>query len=79
MTDVLDLRPLADDHTRRVIDEALDLLATLRGLPTNHPATRIHLITSLIRQAETDLTDAVIHAHDHGYTDTEIIVLLDLG
>ncbi len=57
----------------------LDILGVLRDLATDDPAMRLHLLASLIRQAETGLTSATLDAHDHGYTTTEITVLLDLG
>jgi hypothetical protein len=77
--EVLDLYPLVDEHTRQAIDQAISILALLRGLSTIEPATRLHLITSLIREIETRRATTIITAHQEGYTATEIAVLLDLG
>ena len=77
--EVLDLYPLLDEHTIHAIDHTIGLLARLRGLSSAEPAARLHLITSLIRELETRRATTIITAHQHGYTDTEIAVLLDLG
>jgi DNA-directed RNA polymerase specialized sigma24 family protein len=77
--EVLDLYPRLDEHTRQAIDQAIGILALLRGLSTAEPATQLHLITSLIREIETRQATAIIAAHEQGYTTTEIAVLLDLG
>jgi hypothetical protein len=77
--EVLDLYPLLDENTRQAIDQAIRILALLRDLSTIEPAARLHLITSLIRELETRRATTITTAHQHGYTDTEIAVLLDLG
>ncbi len=77
--DVLDLYPLLDEHTGQATDQAIGILALLRGLSTIEPATRLHLISSLIREIETRRAATIVAAHQEGYTATEIAVLLDLG
>ena len=77
--DVLDLYPLVDEHTGQAIDQAIGILALFRGLSTAEPATRLHLITSLIREIEARRATTIVTAHQDGYTATEIAVLLDLG
>jgi hypothetical protein len=77
--DVLDLYPLVDEHTGQAIDQAIGILALLRGLSSAEPATRLHLISSLIREIETRRAATIIAAHQEGYTTTQIAVLLDLG
>lgn len=77
--DVLDLYPFVDEHTSQAIDQAIGILALFRGLSTVDPATRLHLITSLIREIETRRAATIVTAHQEGYTTTEIAILLDLG
>lgn len=79
LADVLDLCPLVDEQTRQAIDQAIGILALLRGLSTVEPAARLHLITSLIREIETRRATAIVAAHEHGYSPTQIAALLDLG
>lgn len=79
LADVLDLCPLVNEHTRQTIDQAIGILALLRDLSTIEPAAQLHLITSLIREIETRRATAIVAAHEHGYTATQIAVLLDIG
>ena len=76
--EVLDLYPHTDEHTGQAIDQAIGILALLRGLSTVEPATRLHLITSLTREIDTRRATAIVAAHEHGYTAAEITILLDL-
>jgi hypothetical protein len=79
MTHVCELRPHTDHDTCQVLEEATEVLAIIRDLPLTDPACRVHLIASLIGQAETALTNAVAAAHDDGYSPIEIAILLGLG
>lgn len=51
----------------------------VRHPSTDHPATRTHLIGSLIDQAETEQTTEITRLVDHGYTRIEIAILIGLG
>lgn len=93
MRDVCDFCPFPDEHTRDVLDDAAEALAILRGLHNLHhddvsdpnpwlalrddPVLRLHLLTSLQQELQAELLHAVITAHDHGYTPSQIAVLLD--
>lgn len=77
--DVLDLRPLCDHDSSWVLEQALDILAELRGLDPDHPAVRLHLLSSLTIQTEALLPDTMLDANDHGYNINEIIILLNLA
>ena len=77
--DVLDLRPMCDHHSRHVIEQALEMLGQLRGLDADHPAVRLHLLTSLTSQTQALLPDTMLDADGLGYHLNEIIVLLNLG
>ena len=77
--DVLDLRPTCDHHSRHVIEQSLATLGHLRGLDAEHPAVRLHLLTSLTSQTQALLPDTMLDADSLGYHLTEIIVLLNLG
>lgn len=79
MADVVDLHPVTDSHTRTIITQAIGLLALTRDLSTIEPAARLHLLTSLIQQAETMRTLTILDAADAGYNPTQIQILLDLG
>ena len=79
MTHVCDLRPYPDHDTHQALDEAIEVLAIIRDLPATNPDNRIHLLTSLLAQADADLTAAISDAHNDGYTPLEIAILLDLG
>ena len=80
MQDVLDLYPLIDGDTAEMLDLAIHNLACLRGLtPRAHdPAVRLHLLASLYEQARTDLFETTLAAHQHGYSPTQIAVVLNL-
>jgi hypothetical protein len=77
--DVLDLRPMCDPNSHLVIEQALDDLGHLRGLDPDHPAVRLHLLTSLTSQTQALLPDTMLDADNLGYHLNEIIVLLNLG
>lgn len=61
------------------IDGAVELLASLRGLYHHGgPAVAVHLLSALHHQLLRDLLDAVIAAHNHGYTPDQIAQLAGL-
>lgn len=68
--------PRTDDDTNDVIDDALYALAERRRLWLGDDAATLHLLASLIAQAERELPLAVIHARANGATWTEIGQLL---
>jgi len=64
------LSPRADQHTEAIIEEALESLTNLRGLPCpDDPGVRLHTLASLVLQIHTTLAAAVLEArrHDYGY------------
>jgi hypothetical protein len=93
MRDVCDFCPFPDEHTRDLLDDAVDALGILRGFhnlthddcpyDSHHrafrddPALRLHLLVSLQHELHAELLHAVIAAHDPGYTPGQIAVLLD--
>ena len=78
MRDVLDYYPFCDDYTADVIAHATTTLAALRGLHGDpDPAVRLHLLTSLRQQLNSDLLHTTLAAHDHGYTPDQIAIVLD--
>jgi hypothetical protein len=71
------LNPLADDDTQAALDAALHDLAIRRGFDTDHDATTsLHLLTSLIAQAERLLPKAVADTRNQGCSWAEIADLL---
>jgi hypothetical protein len=58
--------PRSDDDTFDLIDHALAALAERRGLWLGDDAVLIHLLASLIDQAQRCLPEAVLGARDHG-------------
>lgn len=77
--DVLDLRPLCDCDSTFALESALDTLAELRGLDGDHPAVRLHLLSSLASQTQALLPDTMLDADGLGYNLNEIIILLNLA
>jgi hypothetical protein len=63
--DVLDLRPMCDHHSRQVIEQALATLGDLRGLDPDHPAVRLHLLTSLTSQTQAGGAPGVPDSRPH--------------
>lgn len=82
MTDPLphpcELRPATDHHSRRIVGHTIAELGHARRLDPDHPAVHIHLIGSIIDQAETERSIAITNLIDSGYTPTEIAILLGL-
>jgi hypothetical protein len=71
------LAPRTDDDTNDVIDDALLALAERRGLWLGDDAVVVHLLASLIAQAERELPLAVAHARANGASWDDIAELLD--
>jgi hypothetical protein len=59
-------------------EQALDALGQLRGLDADHPAVRLHLLTSRTSQTQALLLDTLLDADSLGYHLNEIMVLLNL-
>lgn len=67
------LSPRADQHTEAIVEQALESLTNLRGLPCpDDPAVRLHTLASLALQIHTTLTAAVLEARRHDYSRDEI-------
>ena len=70
-------RPSISEDSERVIEHAVGSLGTLRELPwLGDAGTTIHLLTSLIRQAEQALPAAVAEARDQEYSWAQIARML---
>ena len=79
--DVLDLCPLTDEHSARILDHALIALGRQRGLDGirhTDPAVRLHLLVSLHEQIRSALLDTTLAAVRDDYSRTELAVLLNL-
>ena len=70
------IEPRTGDDTNDVIDDAVTALAERRHLWIGDDATLIHLLASLIAQAERELPLAVSDARANGATWHDIGVLL---
>ena len=70
------IAPRTGDDTNDVIDDAVTVLAERRGLWMGDDATLIHLLASLIAQAQRELPLAVTHARAEGATWNDIGMLL---
>ena len=70
------LAPRTDDDTNDVIDDALLALAERRGLWLGDDAVVVHLLASLIAQAERELPLAVANARANGASWDDIAELL---
>ena len=71
------LAPATGEDTERVLEEAIATLATLRNLPwLGDAGATLHLLTSLIEQAERRLPQAVADARDQDYSWAKIADLL---
>jgi hypothetical protein len=68
--------PRSDEDTFGLIDHALTALATRRGLWIGDDHVLIHLLTSLIEQAQRCLPEAVYTAHANGTSWNELAQLL---
>jgi len=68
--------PQSDDDTFDIIDDALTALAERRGLWIGDDHVLIHLLASLIEQAERCLPEAVHNAHTNGTSWNDIARLL---
>jgi len=71
------LEPATDNDTETVLEAAIDDLGTLRGLSWLGDApTRLHLLVSLIAEAERRLPQAVADARDQECSWAQIAELL---
>lgn len=70
------IEPLTGDDTHDIIDDAVSALAERRHMWIGDDATLIHLLASLIAQAERELPLAVADARANGATWHDIGVLL---
>ncbi len=70
------LVPRTGDDTNEVIDDALLALAERRGLWLGDDAVVVHLLASLIAQAERELPLAVVDARANGASWDDIAELL---
>lgn len=68
--------PHTDEDTYDVLDAALLALAERKGLWLGTGTDLIHLLASLIAQAERALPEAVADARDEGHSWTDIAHLL---
>jgi len=68
--------PRTGDDTSDVIDDAVTALAERRGMWIGDDATLIHLLASLIAQAERELPLAVADARAEGASWNDIAMLL---
>ena len=65
--------PCVDDYSAVALSEAIATLGSLRGLSwLGDAGAELHLLVSLLRQAQTRLPDAVAEARDQGYSWAEI-------
>jgi DNA-directed RNA polymerase specialized sigma24 family protein len=69
--------PRTDRYTAAIVDQAIESLANLRGLPCpDDPGTRLHALASLTDQINTTLAAAIQQARRHDYHWDEIADLL---
>jgi hypothetical protein len=68
--------PITDADTFDVLDDALTALATRKGLWLADDIVHIHLLASLIDQAERCLPEAVLTARENGASWADIAQLL---
>ena len=68
--------PITDDNTFNIIDDALTALAERRSAWLGDDMVMIHLLASLIAQAERCLPQAVTDARANGHTWHDVAVLL---
>lgn len=73
------IEPATGPDSARVLDDAIASLGTLRNLPwLGDAGATLHLLVSLIRQAEQQLPRAVADARDQDYSWAEIADLLGI-
>ena len=71
------IQPATGPDSERVIDDAIATLGTLRDLPwLGDAGATLHLLVSLIHQAQQQLPRAVADARDQDYSWAEIADLL---
>ncbi len=73
------LAPATGDDTEQVLEDAIDTLGTLRNLPwLGDAGATLHLLTSLIAEAQRRLPRAVADARDQHYSWAQIADLLGI-
>lgn len=81
MSDVLDYTPFADQATAAVLATAVSNLARRRDLAGHdpchhqHPAIRLHLLTSLNTEIRDQILRATLDAYEQGYSPTQLAAL----
>jgi hypothetical protein len=70
------LGPAADEETERVLDEAVASLAVARNMGSGGAGVELHLLVSLLAEAESRLARAVGVARDCGYSWAQVADLL---
>lgn len=71
------ITPATGDDTERVLDDAIETLGTIRGLPwLGDAGVTLHLLTSITIEAERRLPRAVADARDQEYSWAQIADLL---
>jgi len=69
--------PRTDRYTAAIVDQAIESLTNLRGLPCpDDPGNRLHALASLTDQIHTTLAAAIHQARHHDYDWDEIAGLL---
>ncbi|HAM01230.1 MAG TPA: hypothetical protein DCQ30_03235 [Acidimicrobiaceae bacterium] len=68
--------PAVDNDTYEVIDDAISALAGRRGLWMGDDVVIVHLVASLIAQAERFLPEAVVHVRAEGASWDEVARLV---
>jgi hypothetical protein len=77
--------PIIDADSLHTLQHAIQTLARVRGLDCpltdpdrpHDPGDVLHLLWSLVLQADDYIGEVIADAHDHGYTSAEIRALLD--
>ena len=80
------LCPHVDADSLSVLQDAIETLGLVRGLACpltdphqpHDPGDVLHLLWSLVLQADDYLEDVTVHAHDYGYTSDQIRAFLGL-
>ncbi len=68
--------PATGTDSQAALDAAVEFLSAARDLDTSDPAARVHLVASLIAEAQARLPRAVRQARDYGCSWAEIADLV---